>query len=118
MEDRAAALNNKLEGAQQEAVIATSGVKPAPDLKLSGITEVVSALNGTSLSEWESRTVALKPRFEKMRDEVFRLVQPKAVRFNLPRRTLNDQAELDAYLNELGAKLLKSLDEGNPVTLV
>jgi len=109
---------SKLEWVQQEAVIATSGVKPALDLKLSGITEVVSALNGTSLSEWESRTVALKPRFEKMRDEVFRLVQPKAVRFNLPRRTLNDQAELDAYLNELRAKLLKSLDEGNPVTLV
>ena len=109
---------SQLEGSQQENVLRTSGVKPAPDLKLSGITEVVSALNGTSLSEWESRTVALKPRFEKMQEEVFRLVQPKAVRFNLPRRTLNDQAELDTYLNELREGLLKSLGEGNPVTLV
>ena len=107
----------QLTDAKHASVLQTANLQPVPDLNLSGINEVVSALGKTGLNEWESRTEALGSRFEKARHEVLRLTRPEAVQVKLTRRTLESAADLDGYLDELRAQLSGHLADGKAVVI-
>jgi hypothetical protein len=74
------------------------------------------ALDDCDLEHWVSRTQALPSRFEAARHAAVQLLKPNVVHVTLPKRTLNDQAELKTWLAEVEALLDAKLKQG-PVAL-
>jgi hypothetical protein len=63
-----------------------------------------------------SKAQALPSRFETARHAAVQLLKPNVVHVALPKRTLNDEAELQAWLAEVQALLQAKLQQG-PVAL-
>jgi hypothetical protein len=69
-----------------------------------------------TLDHWVSRAQALSSRFESARHAAVQLLKPNVVHVGLPKRTLNDEAELQTWLAEVEALLNAKLKQG-PVAL-
>ena len=78
--------------------------------------QLQDALDECDLEHWVSRTQALPSRFEAARHAAVHLLKPNVVHVALPKRTLNDAAELQAWLAEVEALLHSKLQQG-PVAL-
>jgi hypothetical protein len=74
------------------------------------------ALDDCDLDHWVSKTQALPSRFEAARHAAVQLLKPNVVHVSLPKRTLNDQTELKAWLAEVEQLMSERLQHG-PVTL-
>jgi hypothetical protein len=89
----------------------------APDgLQLGTPEQLQDALDDCDLDHWGSRIQALPSRFESARHAAVQLLKPNVVHVALPRRTLNDEAELKAWLTEVEVLLTEKLKHG-PVAL-
>lgn len=78
--------------------------------------QLQDALDDCDLEHWVSKAQALTSRFEAARHAAVHLLKPNVVHVSLPKRTLNDEGELDAWLVEVEALLRAKLQEG-PVAL-
>ncbi|MBI1624747.1 BREX system P-loop protein BrxC [Comamonas suwonensis] len=89
----------------------------APNAPLLGMPEQLQdALDECDLEHWASKTQALSSRFDAARYAAAQLLKPNVVHVTLPKRTLNDQAELQAWLDEVQTLLQAKLQQG-PVSL-
>ena len=78
--------------------------------------QLQDALDECDLEHWLSKTQALPSRFDAARHAAVQLLKPNVVQVALPKRTLNDEAELKAWLAEVQALLQAKLQQG-PVAL-
>ena len=78
--------------------------------------QLQDALDECDLDHWVSRVQALPSRFEAARYAAVQLLKPNVVHATLPKRTLNDESELDAWLQEVNNLLREKLQRG-PVSL-
>jgi hypothetical protein len=89
----------------------------APSALVLGTPEQLQdALDECDLDHWVSKTQALPNRFESVRHAAVELLKPNVVYVTLPRRTLNDEAELNDWLAEVHELLSIKLKQG-PVAL-
>lgn len=107
---------NKLEAAQQQALLRKHGVDASVEAKAASADELIEALDEVPLTAWEDRRKALSHRFDELRMEVAKLLEPKVVRVQLPRTTVRDEGELEQWLAEAKAAVLEKLKDG-PVML-
>jgi hypothetical protein len=116
-----AQLNNdadwlKLDDAQRQALSAQHHLD-APTLPtLSTPEQLQDALDSCGIDHWAAKIQALPGRFEAARQAAIALLKPNVIHVSLPRRTLNDEAELKAWLTEVEALLSEKIQQG-PVTL-
>ncbi len=107
---------NKLSDAQRTE-LTTQHKLAAPAARSIGTPEELKdALDDCDLDHWASKTQALPSRFEAARHAAVQLLKPNVVHVALPKRTLNDDAELKAWLKEVEALLNDKLKQG-PVAL-
>ena len=107
---------NRLSEEQQASLKALHSLS-APERPQLGTAEALQdALDNCELEHWVSRTQALPSRFDAARHAAVQLLKPNVVHVSLPRRTLNDQAELKTWLAEVEALLNEKLQQG-PVAL-
>lgn len=106
----------KLESTQQQALLKKHGVDTPADTKAASADELIEALDEVPLTAWEDRRKALSHRFDELRMEVAKLLEPKVVRVHLPHSTVRDEAELDQWLAEARAAVVEKLKDG-PVML-
>lgn len=107
---------NKLTEAQRAELSAAHNLS-APDAVQIGTPEQLQdALDECELDHWVSRTQALPSRFETARYAAVQLFKPNVVHVTLPKRTLNDEAELKAWLAEVETLIHDKLKSG-PVSL-
>ena len=85
----------------------------APDL--STTESLIDALDSVSLGQWSDRKESLASKFENARQEAVELLLPKVQRYSTPRVTVNTEAELDAWLEQVKKDVLAKLNDG-PVT--
>jgi hypothetical protein len=106
----------QLKESQRNAIIGDCGLdgRATPGLETSG--KLLEALRMTPPSQWESQSDALQARLLKARDKAARLMEPTAVRVTPPPATIRTEAELEAYLSDLRAKIQAQLAKG-PVVL-
>lgn len=106
----------KLDAAQQHTLQQAHhlGAETLPNL--SSTEQLQDALDTCGLEHWASRTQALPSRFTAARMAAVQLLKPNVVQVSLPRRTLNDAAEIQAWLDEVSALLHAKIQEG-PVAL-
>ena len=107
---------NKLGNTQRDELTAKHHLTPPPAVATGTPEQLQDALDDCDLDHWVSKTQALPSRFEAARHAAVQLLKPNVVHVSLPKRTLNDEAELKAWLAEVEALLSAKLQKG-PVAL-
>lgn len=106
----------KLSDAQRTDLSTKHHLTAPGGLQLGTPEQLQDALDDCDLEHWVSKTQALPSRFEAARHAAVQLLKPNVVHVSLPKRTLNDQAELKTWLAEVEALLDAKLKQG-PVAL-
>ncbi len=78
--------------------------------------QLQDALDECTLDQWVDKTQALPARFDAARHSAVQRLKPNVVQAKLPKRTLNDEAELEIWLKEVNELLREKLKQG-PVSL-
>jgi hypothetical protein len=107
---------NKLSEAQRNELSSNHNLQVPATVLLGTPEQLQDALADCDLDHWVSKTQALSSRFEAARHAAVQLLKPNVVHVTLPKRTLNDVAELSAWLVEVEALLAAKLEQG-PVAL-
>ena len=107
---------NKLTDTQREDLSAQHNLTGLGALQLGTPEQLQDALDECDLDHWVSKNQALPSRFEAARHAAVQLLKPNVVHVALPKRTLNDEAELQAWLAEVQKLLQANLQHG-PVAL-
>jgi hypothetical protein len=107
---------NKLTDVQRNELSANHHLSAPSATALGTPEQLQDALDDCDLEHWVSKTQALPSRFEAARHAAVQLLKPNVVHVALPKRTLNDEAELSAWLAEVEALLKAKLKQG-PVAL-
>ncbi|EGJ09125.1 BREX system P-loop protein BrxC, partial [Rubrivivax benzoatilyticus] len=107
---------NKLGNTQRDELTAKHHLTPPPAVSTGTPEQLQDALDDCDLDHWVSKTQALPSRFEAARHAAVQLLKPNVVHVSLPKRTLNDEAELKSWLAEVEALLSAKLQKG-PVAL-
>ncbi|SDT86919.1 hypothetical protein SAMN05216296_0065 [Pseudomonas pohangensis] len=106
----------KLSEAQRATLVSAHSLTPQAPVATATLDEIQDALDDCDLDHWVSKAQALPSRFDAARHAAVELLKPNVVRVNIPRRTLNDAAELQAWLTEVEQLLTEKLKQG-PVAL-
>lgn len=103
---------NKLSRTQREELGSKHHLSVSATVQLATPDEIQDALDECDLEHWVAKIEALPSRFEAARHAAVQLLKPNVVHVTLPRRTLNDEAELQAWLAEVQALLQAKLQQG------
>ena len=106
----------KLSDAQRAELTQTHHLTPFIKMALGTPEQLQDALDECDLDHWVAKTQALSNRFETARYAAVQLLKPNVAHVTIPRRTLNDEVELKAWLTEVEALLAAKLKQG-PVAL-
>lgn len=106
----------KLSNAQRTDLRQAHHLTALPGVTLGTPEQLQDVLDECDLDHWVSKIQALPSRFEAARHAAVQLLKPNVVHVNIPRRTLNDQAELKAWLVEVESLIAVKLKVG-PVSL-
>lgn len=87
-----------------------------PTVELANAEQLQDALDSCDLEHWVAKIQALPSRFDAARHAAAQLLKPNVTHVALPKRTLNDTAELRAWLAEVETLLGERLKQG-PVAL-
>jgi hypothetical protein len=98
---------------QRKAILARHSLDETVSVDVSSQDKILEELEHCSLSQWADRTQALKGRFEEACMDAAKLLQPKVQRVNLPRRTITNEAELAAWIEEAEQRIRDALEDGS-----
>jgi hypothetical protein len=107
---------SKLSDAQRADLTFKHHLTPLAAVPLGTPEQLQDALDDCDLDHWVAKTQALPSRFDAVRHAAVQLLKPNVVHVSIPRRTLNDEAELQDWLAEVEALLSEKLKTG-PVAL-
>ena len=102
---------------QQRRIRQECGLQPLPELLVGTRDELLASLDGMPLSQWEDATAALAERVARALTRAARALEPKAERVIPPHAQLKTEAEVDAYLGDLSARIMDHINAGKPVVL-
>ena len=108
---------NELSDGVWETILHKQGLGAVPEPDVSTDKALLDALMARPLSVWDSEAAAMPTRLQKAREEAAQRLNPKAIRVPVPSATLQNEAEVDAYLHKLRGELMKYIDRGKPVIL-
>lgn len=106
-----------LDSAKQEQLLGENKLSPEPKPALSDATAVVEAVRARPLSSWGAEVDAVPARAAKALEAAVRLTAPKAGTVTLPTATISTADEVEAYLDDLRAKLTQALADHNTVVV-
>lgn len=107
---------NKLSETQRSQLTQEHQLEPLKPVDLSTPEQLQDALDDCNLQHWIAKTQALASKFESARHAAVMLLKPNVVHVPLPKRTLNNEAELKVWLAEVEQLLADQLKKG-PVAL-
>lgn len=107
----------RLTDAQRQSIRQAHGLLPLPALKVGTETELLAALAETPLPSWATKTDALVAQVGRALLDAAQKLEPKTVQLSLPSRSLKTLPELDAYLADVRAEIVKHLEAGHPVVI-
>ncbi|ALY39435.1 MULTISPECIES: BREX system P-loop protein BrxC [Pseudomonas] len=105
----------QLNDQQQRAILEKRKLLTLEQPTLNDAEAILDSLSEVSLEQWTDRTDSLASKFDSARLEAAELLQPKLQRINLPRKTFESEADIDAWLAEVKQQILSKLNDG-PVT--
>lgn len=97
--------------AKQQQLLSENKLSPEPKPALRDATAVVEAVRFRPLSSWDAEVDAVPARAAKALGAAVRLTAPKAGSVTLPTVTISSSDEVEAYLDDLRAKLTQALTD-------
>ena len=107
---------NKLTDDQRNQFIQDHHLIPLKPVDLATPEQLQDAMDDCTLDHWIAKTQALGNRFDAARHAAVQLLKPNVTHVNIPKRTLNNEAEMKAWLSEVEQLLADKLKCG-PVAL-
>lgn len=101
----------------RKSILAECNLQGVPKIKVSSTEELLNTLDSFPIAIWESNLAALPTRIARANQQAVQLLEPKAVRVQVKSVTLKTPAEVDAYLKDLRAEIMKHISSGNPVII-
>ncbi len=106
----------KLSDEKRQLLLSSAGASKRTAPVTASDEQLLTALNSSSLANWQSQTDALAAQFDKALAAAIIEAEPKARRVTLSAATIHDLAELEAWLNESKTTIEAALKDG-PVIL-
>lgn len=97
---------------QQNELLIKCDIQDPGDLNIANQGELVAALQTYPISSWDDRIDAVSSRFNKVRETAVKQVEPAAQTIELPRRTLKNAVEVNAWLDEVKTQLTEAVSKG------
>ena len=107
----------KLTPEQKHPILGRHQLLIKPDLKPLDAQGLLFQLRNVSPEGWQTKIAALSGQFQAALEEAIQLTAPQATTFSLPRKTLRNQADIEAYLTELKTKLEEALKDASSIIL-
>ena len=107
----------KLTPEQKRVILLKNQLLNKPEVKDYDSRGLLNALNHTSLESWQTKIAALSSQFDNALSQAVLLLEPKAVGYSVPRKTLSSQPEIDNYIKELKEKLEELLKNAKSIIL-
>jgi hypothetical protein len=107
----------KLESSDQQAIVAATQLTPTEEPTVSTDTELLAALDATSLGGWLDRTSLVPGRRDQARQRAARLLEPESVTVALPSATIRSADDLQTYVEELRTRVQPHLDADKTVII-
>ncbi|MDD8045673.1 MAG: BREX system P-loop protein BrxC [Verrucomicrobiota bacterium] len=108
----------QLDPEQRDQLLAESSLDEhaRPEVRLQSTEDVLETLGRCALSTFADRVAAISARFDDVASDAAKLCEPDIQFVDLPRRTLNTQADIDAWIEDVKAKLKAALEKG-PISI-
>lgn len=107
----------KLTPEQKRVILAKNQLLSKPEIKQLDPKALLNQLNVASLYTWDTKNAALPGQFQAAIDEAILLLAPQAKTYNLPRKTINNQVDIDRYVSELKVELESLLKVSSSIIL-
>jgi hypothetical protein len=108
---------SKLSPEQKHSILAKNQLLTKFETKIHDAFTLAFQLEKTSLENWKTKISALQGQFDSALNEAIELAAPKATSFYLPKRTINNPAELEQYITELKSELESLLVNSSSIIL-
>jgi predicted transcriptional regulator len=108
---------SKLTPEQKNGIFSRHQLLGKPEVKAANAQELLNQLQKTTLDGWLTKIAALPGQFQAALEDAVQLTTPHATTFSLPRRTLHNQSDIDAYLAQLKTDLEKALKDAGLIVL-
>lgn len=108
----------KLDAADREAIVAEAKLLPADPPDVATGARLLEALDAIPLSAWQDR-ISLVPgrRDQARRQRAAKLLEPESVAVPVPSATIKTASDLEAYLDEVRARVQPHLDAEKTVII-
>ena len=87
------------------------------DAEVSRLVRLVGPLPDEELGTIKTKIAALPGQFQAALDDAVKILAPQAKTFNLPRRTITNQSDIDEYIKEIKAEVEILLKDSNSIIL-
>lgn len=102
----------RLNDDQRDGVLREFQLEPAPAPAVGTDDEVLATLERIPLTDWTDKLAAIPGRLDNARQQAAKLLEPKSIPIKLPKRTINTEADLAAFLDEIRQIIEPHLGEG------
>lgn len=101
-----------LDEEQRSTILHECGVESVEGLPIATQEELIAALRAYPIASWDDRIAALTGRFAAARERAVKLLEPEAVTFEVPRRTLKTHDDVKQWVEEVMAQMIAALEKG------
>jgi hypothetical protein len=102
---------------QRVQVLTRHQLTPITPPKVANDEELLTALETTSLAEWDDKLAAIGGRIDAARLDVVKLVEPESILVELPRRTIKNDGDLNQYVEDVRRLIADELGGGHSVLI-
>jgi hypothetical protein len=102
----------KLSSEERFALLRTHGIVQRELPEMGSDADLASALRSCDLEAWRTHADAISTRCQNALETAIKAAQPKARKVDLPKATINNEADLEAWLGAARTALAKALEDG------
>ena len=108
---------SKLNPEQKNSILRTHQLLGKPEIKALDSKSLLLNLQKASLEAWQTKIAALPGQFQSAIDDAVKLLAPQAKTYELPKRTLSNQSDIDKYISQIKKELENLLKESSSIIL-
>lgn len=102
----------KMSAKKQEEILLKCNISEPMKIVTGTSEQLVAALQKYPLTSWTDRIAAMSGRFHKAIELAIKELEPEIQHCDIPRRTLKNTEDIDAWLQEVGEQLKAALGKG------
>lgn len=102
----------QMSGEQQQVILQKCDINDPIKIVTGTYEQLASALQKYPLTSWKDRIAAMPGRFHRAIELAIKELEPEIQHCDIPKRTLKNMEEIDAWLQEVGQQLKSALGKG------